>query len=300
MSDQIFEFRWKDEKTPYFRVIRNGATFEHVIPFGQNLSVEVTSSYSCAGYDKGQGWQPCVSGGVQGVRKCEGCKKQEGMPVAQYCDGFNTNMFSGEELETLNHPHYVYFALFDKDLVKVGVSGSSRGYLRQIEQGSHFAYIIAEGMWGVAARQMETIIKKNGMLDKVQGSQKSGLLFPEITQPQAQKIFTELLEKHIPAVAAQRPELEQYLKNPPVLEDFSEFYHLRQAQMIEKPLQEVTLEPGESISGTLLAAKGPLLLLETDTERLLLQPKKFKGHQVSFAPRPIGLEKKDAFQSALF
>lgn len=300
MSEQIFEFRWRDEKTPYFRVIRNGTIYERVLSFGQNFSIEITDNYSCSGYDKGDGWHPCVAGGVPGVRKCEECKKQEGMSAAQYCDGFNTEMFSGEELETLNHPHYLYFALFDEHLVKVGVSGSSRGLLRQIEQGSHFSYIFAEGMWGVPARQMETLIRKNGMIDKVQGSQKSGLLFPEITKEKAEKIFAELLEKHKTAVLTQRPEFEQYFKNPPEFQDFSDAYHLRQAQMVEKPLHETSLETSESLSGTLIAAKGPLLLLETDTERILVQPKKFKGHQVDFAPRPIGLHKKDAFQSALF
>jgi len=300
MHDQIYEFRWRDEKTPYFRVLRNGTLSEKVIPFGMNLSLEILNMYSCTGYEKDGEYHSCIVGGSPGTRKCEECKKQEGMPAIQYCDGFNTEIFSGEELETLNCPHYLYFALFDQDLVKVGVSSSKRGFLRQIEQGTQYCMVVAEGMWGVPARQMETIIRKNGMLDKVQGSQKKDLMFPNITEEEAKKIMHELSEKHIPTVLAQKPEFEQYLKNPAEVKGFSEFYHLEQAKAVQKPIQDTDLLPGESLSGSLLAAKGSFLLFETDTDRILINAKKLKGYQVDFSAKPIGLQKGEAFQGALF
>jgi hypothetical protein len=300
MEDQIYEFRWRDERSPYFRVLNNGGLTEKPIPFGTNLSLEILGMYSCGGYEKNGEYHPCVTGGAPGVRKCEECKKQEGMPIAQYCDGFNTEMFSGEELETLNYPHYLYFALFDKDLVKVGVSSQSRGFLRQIEQGSHYCLVVAEGMWGVPARQMETIIRKNGMIDKVQNSQKKDLFFSNITEEEAKQIFTKLQEKHLPVLLAQKPEFEQYIKKDLEIECFSSMYRLDQAKAIQKPIQETDLLPGESVSGTLIAAKGSFLLLETDADRILLNAKKLKGYQVDFSAKPIGLQKEEAFQGALF
>ncbi len=300
MIDQVFEFRWKDEKTPYFRVIRNGMLSEQAALFGMNISIEVTGMYSCSGYEKDGVYHPCVSGGAPGTKKCEECKKQEGMPIAQYCDGFNTDMFSGEEIESLSYPHYVYMAFFDRNLVKIGVSASGRGYLRQIEQGSHYCSVIAKGMWGVPARQMETLIRREGMVDKVQASQKKNLMFLDVKKEEAKKILEDLSEKFIPSVIAQKPELEQYLQKPPEFMDFSSVYHLSTAEAIEKPMHYTDLIPGESLSGTLISAKGNFLLLETDSEKILINAKKLKGYQVDFSAKPIGLQKEDAFQGALF
>jgi len=300
MIGKIYEFRWNQEFNPNFRVIRNDVLQETILPFGVNISLEVAGMYCCTGYEKNGEWHSCVQGGAPGTKRCEECKKREGMPVAQYCDGFNTDMFSGEELEQLSTPHHVYFALFNKNLVKVGVSSSSRGYLRQIEQGSQYTLVVAQGMWGVPARQMETIIRKNGMLDKVQGSQKKDLFFAPITEEEAKTELLHLAEKHLPIVSAQRPELSQYFLDPPEFLEFSSNYHLEEAKRIEKPMHTTDLLPGESISGTLLAAKGSFLLLETDSERILLDAKKLKGYDVDFSAKPIGLKKEEAFQGTLF
>lgn len=280
--------------------MENESLREIPLHFGLNCSIEILENIACTGYEKNGEWHPCVAGGVTGVKKCEDCKTAEGMSAAQYCDGFNTEMFGADELESLNRPHYLYFALFDKNLIKVGVSSSGRGFLRQIEQGTHFAYIIAEGMWGVPARQMETMIRKTGMLDKIQSSQKTSLVFPEITEEEGRAVLEKTLAEKIPAILAERPDFEQFLKKPPEFKSFSEFYKLQTAKSIQKPLTDTTLEAGESVSGTLVAAKGPFLVLETDAEKVLIDAKKLKGYAVDFSPKNIGLRKNDAFQSALF
>jgi hypothetical protein len=300
MQSRIFEFRWKDENVPYFRVLQNGVLIEQGLSFQKNVSLEITGMYSCSGYEKNGTYFPCVGGGIPGTRKCEGCKKQEGMSAIQYCDGFNTQMFSGEELEALNIPHYVYLALFDRDLVKVGVSAHHRGFLRQIEQGSHYSLIIAEKMWGIPARQMETLIRKNGMVDKIQSSQKKDSFFCDMDEGEAKIYLENLSEKHLSLVVAQRPELEQYVLSVPIFKTFSTFYRLTEAKSIQKPIHNTDLLPGESLSGTLVAAKGNFLLLETNTECVLLNARKLKGYQVDFSAKPIGLQKETAFQGALF
>ncbi len=299
MPERIFEFRWKDESSPYFRIAHDNHISEHMLPFGSEICLEVVDGPVCMGYEKLDGWHPCVAG-AKGVRKCEECKRQEGMPIAQYCDGFNTEMFSGEELESLSAPHYVYFALFDKGLVKVGVSGSSRGFLRQIEQGTQFALIIADGMWGIPARQMETTIRRAGVVDKIQVSQKKDLVFPDITASAAHKELLELAERYLPGVLAIYPQFEQFVKYPPQFLEFESFYHLQDALDIRKPLHDPTLEIGEYVSGTLVAVKGPFLVIETDSEKVLLDAKRLKGNLVDFSAKPVGLKKDEAFQSALF
>ncbi len=299
MQGRIYEFRWKDEYSPYFRMYSEGRMIEQPIAFGAQLSMEVIDGTVCMGYEKNGEWNPCPTI-EKGVRKCEACKRQEGMPIAQYCDGFNTSMFSGEELETLNAPHYVYFAMFDAGLVKVGVSGSARGYLRQIEQGSHFSLIVADGLWGVPARQMETTIRRAGVVDKIQGSQKKDLVFPHVTPEEGKEELLKLAGQHLPAVLAIYPQFEQHLKNPPEFLEFASYFRLQDAERIQKPLHNPTLEVGEYVSGKVVSVKGPFIVIETDSEKVLLEAKRLKGMKIDFSPKPAGLKKEEAFQSALF
>lgn len=298
---RIYEYRWKDEKNQYFRSVDyNNNLMEAPIQIGQNISIELTGDVVCTGYEKNFEWKPCISGGVPGVKKCEECKRQEGMPIAQYCDGFNTDMFSGEEVESLSTDHYVYFALFDENLIKVGVSSSSRGFMRQVEQGSHFSLIIADGLWGVPARQMETIIRRTGMIDKIQSSQKKNLIFPKLTEEQGKSVLMKLFEEKIPAVLAEKPDFEQFIKKEPEFKSFSDVYHLSEGEAIQKPLEDTPLVVGESVSGKIISAKGPFIVIETDAEKYLLEAKKLKGYEVNFSEKSAGLNKLEGFQGALF
>ncbi|QQS59614.1 DUF2797 domain-containing protein [Candidatus Peregrinibacteria bacterium] len=298
--ERVYEFRWKKENSPYFRLLQNGLLIEHPLIFGRNVSIEILGNTSCTGYEKNGVWTPCVVGGVPGVKKCEECKKQEGMPIAQYCDGFNTEMFSGEELDSLNCPHYVYFAYFGPGLMKVGVSAQSRGLLRQIEQGSHYSLIIAEELSGVPARQLETLFRKSGMQDKVQSSQKKDLMFPGVSPEEGKQELLEAFQNYLPQVLALRPDFEELLKREPEFHDFSSVYHLPEAEKVEKPFHDADLSLGESVSGTLIAAKGPFLLLETDSEKTLVDAKSLKGYSIDFSAKPLGLKKEQAFQGSLF
>lgn len=296
---RLFEFRWNQDFSPYFRLTDGQELSEQTLAFGEPFSLRLEEDRACTGYEKNGEYVPCVSQ-VKGTRKCDDCKKQEGMSAAQYCDGFNTNMFGADELEMLNVPHYLYFAFFDQDLIKVGVSMSGRGFLRQIEQGAQYSLIVAEGMWGVPARQMETTIRRTGMLDKIQSSQKKNLFFPPVTPKQAEEILKKLAREKLGAVTAHRQEFSQFVKEDPEFHDWSSYYQLPQLQGREKPVKEANLDVGEGLSGTLIAAKGPFLLLETPQEYLLLEAKKLKGYAFDLSSQQPGLHKKEGFQDALF
>lgn len=296
---RIFEFRWKDENSHYFSGLENNELKEIPIKINENISIELVSDVACTGYYL-DGWNNCINGGVRGVRKCQSCKTKEGMPIAQYCDGYNTNMFSGEEIESLNTPHYVYFALFDKDLVKVGVSSMSRGFLRQLEQGSHFSLIIAEDIGGILARKIETTIKKTGMLDKIQSSQKKDLFFVDIKEKEAKKILMNIYETKIPSLFAVQSDFKNFIKKEPELKYFDNFYNLEQAEAINKPINNIDLEVGESVSGKTIAIKGPMMMIETDDERCIINAKKLKGFEIDFSEKATGLNLNSGFQSALF
>lgn len=296
---RIYEFRWNANFIPYFRLLKKDSLEEKPLLFGETLSLKVQEGRRCTGYEKSGEWHPCVQK-TEGVKKCEDCKHKEGMSAIQYCDGFNTSLFGADELEALSKPHYLYFALFDRNLIKVGVSTTSRGFLRQIEQGAHFTLVIAEGMWGVPARQMETMISRSGMVDKIQGSQKKDIIFPDLSPEEGESILQKLAQEKLPLVTAYRNDFQQFISEYPKFYSWDKEYHLSEARTVTKPLQDISLKVGESLSGKLIAAKGPFLILETEREKILIDAKNLKGCEVNFSERPIGLEKESGFQGAMF
>lgn len=295
----IFHFSWADDTTPQFEFGSGEELQKKSISFGDSISIEVASNIHCAGYMRDWVWKPCPYEDCES-KKCEDCKKKEGLAVAQFCDGNNLDLFSPEQLEQLNTPHYVYLALFRPDVYKVGVSSLSRGFLRQIEQGSHFCLVIAQGMGGVLARQIESFFRKCGVPDKIAGSQRKGFVFPEISVEEGQDILTGIVDKYLPSLLFDRREAKPFLISPPEFHSFENVYHLPDAIKCEKPLHSLTLKKGECVSGTLLAVKGSFLIIETDAEKVLINAKDLRGYEVDFSPKPAGLRMEEAFQGALF
>src|SRR6185295_16504258 len=177
MSAQIVQFSWENESTPIFTSRENGALSQQRLVFNESFSLEILDGPDCIGFHTREGWVACPYAS-KGMRKCENCKQKEGLMIEQFCDGYNLDLFSPEDVERLNTPHYLYLALFQRDLFKIGVSAMGRGLLRQIEQGTHYALILAEGMNGILARQIETLLRRSGIPDKIQLAQKKDFLFP--------------------------------------------------------------------------------------------------------------------------
>ncbi len=295
----VLEFRWKDEHCPEFHIRESDSIESLPVLFGKNLSLEIISGPDCIGYYKNGERHACPHG-TKGTKRCADCKQKEGLMVEQFCDGYNLELFSPEDLERINVPHYVYLAFFGTSVYKVGVSSTSRGYLRQIEQGSHYALVIAKGIGGILARQIEKFLTKCGIPDKIHISQKKFFLSPAITEVQAQKILENAFQKYLPSLVFDLPEAKEFILDPPILEKFDQIYHLQNGLNSPKPLHELKLLEGESVSGTVLSVKGASLLLETDTEKILLNTKDLQGYQVNFDKRSPGLHIEEALQGTLF
>ncbi|MBI5414870.1 DUF2797 domain-containing protein [Candidatus Peregrinibacteria bacterium] len=299
MPHRIFDFQWKDEKTPQFLCSKDGKLEEKKLVFGENLTLSITSGIKCAGYEKNGVWNPCPHENV-GSRKCPDCKQKEGLSVAQFCDGDNLGMFSSEDLEKLQTPHYLYLALFQKDMFKVGVSSVSRGYLRQMEQGTHFALILAEGMGGILARQAEKFLTKCGIPDKILSSQKKEFLFPDISEEEGKRVLLSAIQKYIPALLHDRPEIKSFLKEPCEFLNFENYFHLQDAKNCQKPLHAISLKLGDILSGKVLSVKGSFLVMETDREKIILNAKDLFGFEIDFIEKPLGMILEKGFQSAMF
>lgn len=302
----LFDMRWNDATaTPVFQMIHGTQRLEKLLSFGEEFCVSMISSTpTCTGSFHKSEYFPCPDG-VVGTKKCERCKKAEEYFPCQFCNGFNCIRFSPQKIENCDADHMVYLALFSEDIIKVGVSRMSRGKARQFEQGSHMTRIFATGISGVQARRIETNLMKAGFADKIPATQKRNILFPDISEQQA----TNLLEKkyqyakdHITSVM---PEMKKYIVENEIWDMRSVYAgSLEKFLVLEKstkPIHFLSLQQGDSVGGTLAMVKGSYLVIETNTELVILFGKEYIGQDLCFDPCEAGiLLASGGFQGALF
>ncbi|MEI7511223.1 MAG: DUF2797 domain-containing protein [Candidatus Peregrinibacteria bacterium] len=298
----IFDFRWKDDLIPVFQTVSNGKFEEVPVYKDQPLFLSVESApLICVGSFQNNTYSPC-STKTTGTKKCETCKRMEDYFPCQFCNGFNCHQFRNEKIENCDASHMVYLALFTKDIVKVGVSRLTRGKTRQVEQGSHFTRIFAEGLSGVAARRMEKILTEMGFPDKIPSSQKKDFLFPEISLEEGKSVLEQKAREATDFLASHAPEYKKYILSEEKFWDLRPEYtaDIEELQNSTKPFHFFSLAPGESLGGTLRMVKGPFFVVEAEDERVALSAKDLVGYCVSFSPCENGLKTNVALQSSLF
>ena len=298
MQVHVFEFRWNSPEECVIQASLNGQLGQRKIHLNDSLSLEIASDIRCAGYRKDDQWIPCAEKN-KGKAKCDLCRTKEGGFIYTSFDGFNRDGFSDQELEQISGEHLVYLALFEKELIKIGVSGKKRKELRQLEQGSHFTLFIAQTPDGSAARQIETLFRKNGLADKIKPSQKKDFLCPEITEEEGRNILESVFINHKNTLNT-FPHLKDFLLPSGEFVSWETFYGLNAIRQSRKPLQFLSLSEGESISGKIIAIKGSFIVLETEQELFSISMKNLFGRMIDFSEKPEGLYLKEAFQSALF
>lgn len=310
----IFDFRWDQEKeSPYFEIIEKNGLQKKFLKINAPFSLSITrSNPHCVGAMVKKEHKPCPHKNT-GQKKCEICKKAEDYFPCQFCNGFNCNRFRDEKIPNCDADHMVYLALFDKDLVKVGVSGLSRGKARQYEQGSHFTRVLAKGMSGVMARRIETTLIRAGFPDKVPASKKKNILFPEISLSEGEKILEEKFQFAEDQVISLMPEMKKYLVGVSTSTgsaseeknfwDMRDYYKKISEEIQEKfplPIHILSLEEGESVGGDLVMVKGAFLVINTRTELAVILAKDLVGKDISFEDCETGITKNGGFQGGFF
>lgn len=300
MKVLLYDFRWNDPDTCQFEgagVADHFANKFGVKPLriGDKLSLEICSEVHCAGSREHGRWKPCPKQAT-GKPKCDYCRAIEGNFVYTAFDGFDQSQLQPGDLEKIGGKHLVYLALFEKNLVKVGVCKTERKELRQLEQGSHATLFIAETPDGIAARQIESVLKKSGLGDKVKSSEKKELLQPGISCEQAEKMLRQLYEEKR-SLLAEKKHLEDFLRATP---EFSCWEPLYQTGKLPVSPLMIQLETEDWLSGTLVAKKGPFVVLEAGSDLVALDTKRLRGREIDFAPRPAGLQTSRVLQNALF
>ncbi len=300
MKVHMYDFRWIDRDTVEFQADVNGRFGKKPLRIGDTLAVEVCSDISCAGSCSEGIWKPCPEK-TTGKAKCDLCKARERKDsfVFTVFDGFDEQHLSPSDLDKISGPHVVYLALFDTNIIKVGVAKKTRKVLRQIEQGAHFTAFIAETPDGIKARQIETLIRNNGLQDKVKVSRKKDLLMPEISDSEGKALLEEIFVQH-KSIFSEYPVLKDFLLEKSEFVDWDSVYHLCEVMQSPKSLHSVELSQGESVSGIIRAIKGPFLILEIPDEFIVLCAKDLTGMEIDFSEKPPGLNLSTAFQGALF
>lgn len=300
----IYDFRWEEKNSqPYFETIQNGRLEKKFLNISQKFSLTLTNAIpKCVGAKVKGEYRPCPKKNT-GQKKCEICKKTEDYFPCQFCNGFNCSRFRDEKIPNCDADHMVYLALFDGDLVKVGVSGIKRGKARQFEQGSHFTRILATGMSGVMARRIETTLIRSGFVDKVPASKKKNILFPEISLEEGKKILSEKFDFASDQIISMMPEMKKFLGEEEIFWDMRSFYQKFSEEITQKfslPIHILSLEEGESVGGDLVMVKGSFLVINTGTELVVLLAKDLVGREISLEDCAVGITKNGGFQGGFF
>jgi hypothetical protein len=298
MKVLLYDYRWNSAEQVEFQASSGDRFGRKTLSQGDDLTIEICGETRCGGSMRDNVWQACPQN-VVGKKKCETCRNREGNFVYTSFDGFNTDMFTPDDLARLKGDHLVYLALFDTGITKVGVSKKERNVLRQVEQGAHHTLYFAHTSDGILARQLETCYRQSGLADKVQANAKKNIICPDITAAAGESELRALLKSHQNALK-NHPELQSYLLPEPEFIDWTQTFGLHRVSQSAKPLHTVKLALEESVSGKIIALKGPFIMLETNEEIVALCAKDLQGLTLDFTPQPAGLNMQTALQNALF
>lgn len=300
MQVLVFDWRWQlkegttDEFYCEIQAGKNNRFGRKPLWIGDELSIEIRSDVRCAGFREGDIWKACPKFST-GKPKCEFCRAVEGSFVYTAFDGFDQSNLTAEDLQKIAGEHWVYLAFFADGVTKVGVSKENRKMLRQVEQGSFATLFIAKTPDGIAARQIETTIRKSGLADKIKASQKKNLLCPEVTDPEGD--LRRVLEDSLPSLS-QYEHLKEFILEEPEFYNWQKWYGL---ENFKQSVHNIALDiPGEWVSGKIKAIKGPFIVLETPDEFVNITMKSLRGREIQFEPKPYGINLNTALQGSLF
>jgi len=298
MQVHVYDFRWTDAQSVRFEA-SNGEKFgSKGLQIGDNLSLDLQGEVACAGSTRDGVWQACPDD-VQGRAKCEHCRNREGSFVYTSFDGFNTDMFNAGDLAKIEGEHWVYLALFDENTQKIGVSKASRKQMRQLEQGSVATLYIAKTPNGTVARQIETLFRQSGMLDKVQSQAKKDAWQLELANEKAKSILRDKFNEHLDCLHP-HPHLKDFILETPEFQVWEDVFGTKIVKEKPHDIHELKLQVGEAVSGSIVAIKGAFVLLDTGEELASICAKDLRGYWVDFAETAPGLRLNQALQGALF
>ena len=277
---------WKKNRRWVCRLIcYDGAFSQMWLDAGSELSFKVNPGRYCVGYattssrtstsqialEPWKAFESCPGkASITKGYKCSSCSLAETVHPCLICDGVKCLAEPGRQRICKDATAYVYLASFGPTFVKVGVAHQSRIPHRWIEQGANFAKRIMMGN-GMDVRRFESTIHKSlNVLSGLRTSMKVDTMWKAQTKKEAFALAN--MEEQI----RQRfPDFPVYHEN---LRDLSPIYAL--PSLDRQPL-EVKIKKNQQITGTVMGAKGALLLLRVNDLPHFLNLKHLIGRKIT-------------------
>lgn len=246
---QAIKYKWfvSREHAEPFLIFRNGLGLERMQLLGQGLAVTIGKK-TCIGYQKDGRHFPCPHSRILDFGwNCNECRLNDDYFLCMRCTGEECiNLKQRAECKELIY--YIYLAAFG-GLLKVGISLERRIMERLVEQGADLGAMIALVKDGKEVRLVEQqIAKELNITDRIRGAQKHGLIFGN-PNAAAINIFNAIQRLRQTGMKMINPEIY----------DLRPYYRLH--NVLADP-QRVDVSDGCKISGSVVAAKGNILIME--------------------------------------
>ena len=251
---------------------------------GSNLSFKVLKGRFCVGFTKlsaktgergsSDTWKeliPCPYGAEikRGIR-CRRCAISDVTRACLLCNGKMCSADPAIRRVCENGVACVYLASFGAGRIKAGVSQGSRIPKRWIEQGADVAKRVLVGNGREVRRFERRIQGELGALRQVRTDLKINVI---VSDSDLEKSI-RLLNKLEGEVHEKFPEAHHFHEEPQIL---SPYYPIH--QLDRRPL-ELKIREGLEVSGQVLGAKGPILLLKAIDLPLAINLNRLTGRKI--------------------
>ncbi len=261
---QIIGYKWRKFVQGWEPVLLiNDGRIETTKLLSSNINFSVGEK-GCIGYSKNGKRFSCGSNPIGMI--CNTCKTMDDFWFCIECRGercINLKQRSDCEKKT----YFIYIAAFDS-LLKVGISQDHRWYERLIEQGADLGAKVGAVKDGLKVRAHETAVSKFlGITDRVTGKMKEERLFGN-----PNNAAISLLK----AIAKLNEAGYEWLVQPEIY-DFRSYFHL---DLVPERPKALNIEEGTDISGTIVSAKGNILVMHNSDGWFSLDARKLLGRKI--------------------
>ncbi len=251
MDMQIVKYKWETNQIngEPFLFARDGDNISKLRLFDENLNLSIGKKY-CIGFTKNGKHVDCQQKrAVEKERVCRECALNDDFFMCMKCNGSEC-INEPQRPSCMENSYFIYLAAFNS-MLKVGISYQFRVLERLIEQGADMGAKIGFVKDGKVARQLEQEIGKElNIIDRVSGLDKHRMLFGNINVASI-NIFN--------AVTKLRSTVFGDCLIKPEIYNLQSIYRLGAVTKMPTPMD---ISEGLKISGTVIAAKGNILVLE--------------------------------------
>ena len=246
--NHIVKYKWINFEPFLFFI--NGSGLEKLSLFDTQLNMSF-GKRRCTGFFSDGKYSICPSQAqVEGGYNCASCRIRDIFFLCMQCDG--SECINQKRREACKEESYFVYLVSFGSLIKVGISNEFRFMERMIEQGADIAAKIARVKDGKTVREIETgIMKYLGIIDRITGPTKNNNLFskPNESMKRLSACLTMLRES----------KFKEFLIEPEIY-DLRKHYRLHNVPF---PPSLMSIKDGSSLSGTVVAAKGNILVLNS-------------------------------------